>query len=231
MSDYLIFTIILLFYFSPVFYYLVLAIKELKVDRKAGYKKLQCIGKWSLIIILPVIVFVGVISHTNFLNYEKPIPFEKVENITFRNFRGVELFKKSLYGYEKFAYVSTGMEVNFNNTEVDIRSYFYPSRSFVYKNNSNSKDLLRHEIYHFKITELYVRKAKSEIAKMRGFSETRIKEIIDLMENEERIFQMEYDRDTFHSYVYGEQKKYERSIDSILKSLSQYKKPKINLYE
>ena len=49
------------------------------------------------------------------MNYEKPITFDKYDEITFENFRGLELFKKSLYGNERFAYVVTTIESEIND--------------------------------------------------------------------------------------------------------------------
>ena len=54
-----------------------------------------------------------------------------------------------------------------------------------------------------------------------------IEEVISTIWVEERNFQAKYDYDTFHSYVFSEQKKYERTIDSLLNLLSKFEKPKI----
>jgi len=151
-----------------------------------------------LTLILTSIVF-GILSHTNFLNYEKPITFDKFDQITFQNFRGLEFFKKSLYGNERFAYVVTSIDSDIDNNSVTVQSLFYPSRSFVYKKNTNSKELLTHEKYHIKITELFARKAKKEISNLKTFDENKIEGIIRDAERKERAFQKEYDYNTFHS--------------------------------
>ncbi|WCM41857.1 hypothetical protein MG290_13065 [Flavobacterium sp. CBA20B-1] len=181
-------------------------------------------------LILGLIGFI-IISHTNFLNYEKPLTFDKYEQITFKNFRGIEFFKKTLYGNERFAYVVTSIDYKIEDNSVTIQSLFHPSRSFVYNQNTNSKELLQHEKYHIKITELYVRKAKEKIHKLDRFDKRKIKQIIDQAAKEERAFQKEYDYNTFHSYVLSEQKKYEIIVDSLLNLLTEYKKPKINFHE
>lgn len=229
MNDYFILTIIFLVYFSPVFYHLYLAIKENKEGNKIPIKKFKKFLRYSFIIIIPVIIGFGILSHTNFFNYEKPMTFDQFDQITFENFRGLEFFKKSLYGNERFAYVVTSIESNIDNNSVMIQSLFYPSRSFVYKQNTNSKELLTHEKYHIKITELFVRQAKKKISKLKTFEENKIKEIIRQTKNEEREFQKQYDYDTFHSYVLSEQKKYEKEVDSLLDLLSNFKNPKITI--
>lgn len=227
MNEYLIITLIFLIYFSPVFYQLYLAIKENKGGNKILLKKFKNFLKYSVVIIVPIIIGFGILSHTNYLNYEKPLTFDKYDQITFENFRGLEFFKKSLYGNERFAYVVTSIDSNIDNNSVKVQSLFYPSRSFVYKKSTNSKELLSHEKYHIKITELFARKAKEKISKLNRFDKNKIEEIIRQAEKDERKFQTEYDYNTFHSYVLSEQKRYEKKVDSLLNLLSEYKEPKI----
>jgi hypothetical protein len=231
MNDKLIIILIILLYFSPVFYQLYLLLKERKEENKKLLKRLLRSTKYSFLILIFTSIFFGVLSHTNFLNYEKPITFDKYDQITFKNFRGLEFFKKSLYGNERFAYVVTSIDSEIGDNSVTVQSLFYPSRSFVYKKNTNSKELLTHEKYHIKITELFTRKAKEEISSLKIFDKNKIKGIIRDVKTKERAFQKEYDYNTFHSYVFSEQKRYEKEVDSLLTLLTAYKKPKITIDE
>ena len=231
MNDKLIIILIILLYFSPVFYQLYLLLKERKEENKKLLKRLLRFTKYSFLILIFTSIFFGVLSHTNFLNYEKPITFDKYDQITFKNFRGLEFFKKSLYSNERFAYVVTSIDSEIDDNSVTVQSLFYPSRSFVYKKNTNSKELLTHEKYHIKITELFTRKAKEEISSLKIFDKNKIKGIIRDAETKERAFQKEYDYNTFHSYVFSEQKRYEKEVDSLLTLLTAYKKPKITIDE
>lgn len=153
--------------------------------------------------------------------------FDKYDQITFQNFRGLEFFKNSLYGNERFAYVVTSIDSDIDDNSVTVQSLFHPSRSFVYKKNTNSKELLTHEKYHIKITELFARKAKEKISNLNSFDADKIEGIIRDVKTKERAFQKEYDYDTFHSYVLSEQKRYEKEVDSVLTLLTAYQKPKI----
>ena len=227
MNENLIATLILLLYFSPLFYQLILVIKESKRGNRIPLKKFLKFTKYSFLILIPIIVVFAVISHTNYLNYEKPLTFDKYERITFENFRGLEFFKKSLYGNERSAYVVTSIESEIDDNSVIVQSLFYPSRSFVYKKNTNSNELLTHEKYHIKITELFARKAKEKISNLNTFDENKIEGIIREVKTKEREFQKEYDYNTFHSYVLSEQKRYEKEVDSLLTSLTKYENPKI----
>ena len=231
MNDNLIITLAILLLFSPVIHQWYLLLKERKAENKKVSKKLFRLTKYSFLVLIFTSIIFGILSHTNFLNYEKPITYDKFDKITFENFRGLEFFKKSLYGNERFAYVVTSIETEINENSVTVQSLFHPSRSFVYKTNTNSKELLRHEKYHIKITELFSRKAKAKISNLKKINKNKIEGIIREVKMNERAFQKEYDYDTFHSYVFSEQKKYEKEVDSLLTLLKEYKKPKITINE
>lgn len=231
MNDNLIITLAILLLFSPVINQWYLLLKERKAENKKVLKKLFRLTKYSFLILIFISIIFGILSHTNFLNYEKPITFDKFDKITFENFRGLEFFKKSLYGNERFAYVVTSIESEIDGNSVTVQSLFHPSRSFVYKTNTNSKELLMHEKYHIKITELFSRKAKAKISNLKKFNKNKIEGIIREVKTNERAFQKKYDYDTFHSYVFSEQKKYEKEVDSLLTLLKEYKKPKITINE
>lgn len=185
--------------------------------------------KYSLVFLALTLLGLAILNHTNFLNYERPLTFDKYDQITFENFRGLEFFKKSLYGNKRFAYVVTSIESEIDDNSVTVWSLFHPSRSFVYKTNTNSKELLTHEKYHIKITELFARKAKESISQLSSFEREEAEKIIKNAKQEERAFQKEYDYNTFHSYILSEQKRYEKEIDSLLNLLADFKKAKITL--
>ncbi len=231
MNDILIVILFLMVYFSPVFYQLSIVIKESKRGNKLPLKRFKRVFKYSLIIFLPLALGFGILNYVNILNYESPITYDRVNEITFENFRGLEFFKKSLYGNKRFAYVVTTFRSDIDNDSVSVEALFHPSRSFVYNSHTDSKELLSHEIYHFRITELYARKAKKKIATLRSPNKKDVRNVIEQTWKEERNFQVKYDFDTFHSYVFSEQKRYERAIDSLLTLHSEYQKPKVSLNE
>ncbi|MDY7394295.1 hypothetical protein UMM65_03520 [Aureibaculum sp. 2210JD6-5] len=231
MDENLVAVLILIVYFSPLFYQLVLVIEERRKGNKIPLKKFIKVLKLSILILIPIILGFGILSHTNFLDYERPLTFDKYDKITFENFRGLEFFKKKFYGSERFAYVVTSIESEIGDNSVSVQSFFYPSRSFVYNKNTDSKELLSHEKYHIKITELFARKAKQRISDLKVFDKGEIVEIIKRARNEERNYQKEYDYNTFHSYVLSEQKRYEKDIDSLLNLLIEFKDPKIKFNE
>jgi hypothetical protein len=227
MSENLIVTLVFLLFFSPVFYDIIVAIKLHWQGRKIDFKKTWRLTRNTLLVTIIFSAIFILLNHTNYLNYQKPITFENYSQITFENFRGFEFFKKTLYGSERFAYVVTTIDTKIGKDYVEVKSLFHPSRSFVYNKNINNQELLNHEIYHFKVTELFVRKAKEKISKFNSFDETKFDNVIQQMKKEEKVYQHKYDFDTFHSYVLNEQKRYEKEVDSLLILLADFKKPRV----
>lgn len=182
-------------------------------------------------IFLIVIFFFVALIQINFLDYEKPIPYARIKEISFKNFRGLEFFQKSLHGNKSFAYVYTSIDYKFEGDSVYVQSFFHPSRSYVFNNKVYSKELLVHEMYHFKIAELHSRLAKKRISEFKHPTEEAIEDIISSVKKEESDFQIRYDNDTFHSYVMFQQKKYEKEVDSLLALYENFKTPKIYINE
>lgn len=231
MNENLLAFLILTAYFSPVLYQIFLAIKEYKIGNKRPLRRLRKFLKYSFIILIPILIIFFTLNRVNYLNYKKPITFDKINEISFEDFRGFEFFKKSLYGNERFAYIVTSIESDINDKNVTVQSFFHPARSYVYNTHAYSKELLSHELYHFKITELFVRKAKKKISELEKYNKEAVEDIILNVKIEMRDYQRSYDYDTFHSYVLREQKKYERTVDSLLHLLTEYKNPKISINE
>jgi hypothetical protein len=82
----------------------------------------------------------------------------------------------------------TSIDYEINDNYVSVESYFHPSSSFVYNKNTNSQDLLTHELYHFKITEYFSRKAKKEISQYKVITNEQIKDIIENVKKRSRNF-------------------------------------------
>ncbi|MEJ6792565.1 MAG: hypothetical protein QNK89_07535 [Lacinutrix sp.] len=106
--------------------------KERKEENKILLKKFWKFLKYRFLLLIVTVTIFATLSHTNYLDYEKPITFDKFDTITFENFRGIEFLKKSLYRNERFAYVVTTIKADINKNSVTVESLFHPSRSSVY---------------------------------------------------------------------------------------------------
>ncbi len=218
-----------LVFFSPVFYQLFLVIRENKKGTKVVLIKLKKYLFYSILVFIPIAIFVLTLNKINFINYQSPMPYSQIEKITFLDFKGYEFFKKAFNGSNQFAYIVTEIDSEINNDNVRIESFFHPARSFVYNSHAYDNDLLAHELYHFRITEIYARKIRQELKGLEQVTKNEINGIIKQKKRNEREYQRKYDFDTYHSQINKEQNKYEKEIDSLLLLLNEFKEPKIRI--
>lgn len=169
------------------------------------------------------------LNHINFLQYQRPIPFKNIDKITFKDFKGFEFFRKELHGTEKFAYVITSIDYEIEHNELEVVAYFHPSESYVYNSNCYNNELLRHEMYHFRITEVYARKIKHYIKEQNIQQVSAIKSVISNFKKEENNFQAAYDIETCHGVILKKQILYQKKIDALLINLKKFKNDKIKL--
>ena len=183
----------------------------------------------NIILVLFGLVGMFILSYTNYLDYEKPIPYSQYDRIGFKNFRGINKKKKEFLGSKYFAYVVTTIEIDEKNNSIE--AFFHPSKSFVYNKKSSMNDLLSHELYHFKITEYFARKTRKEVIEKNICNFNEKEKILNENLVEEKKFQILYDYETYHSYIYFKQIKFEKKIDSLLLTLNKYTNPKLSCNE
>ena len=161
---------------------------------------------------------IGVVLYTysfrlNVLDYESPIEYSNNENITFENFRGLNRPGHDLHGKAEFAFICSSIEVEDSELGPIARTYFHPSRSYVFKANLYDKYLLSHEIYHLKITELHARIFNKHLSKNLYESPNALLERVEEMERE---MQFEYDDDSYHGSIMKKQVEWQNKVDSLL---------------
>jgi len=171
---------------------------------------------------------VAILFDFNYLNYESPIPYSNWKQIRFTDFRGLKRPGQSLDGMNEFAFIVGEMQVTRNDKAITATTYFFPSRSYVYNSNLENDYLLAHELNHLHITEYCARLFRKEIkAASKSVPDDTIEIIKTRFRKYDDSLQFAYDDQTYHSYVLGKQKAWERTIDSCLKSLSEYENPVI----
>ncbi len=227
MSDTLIIILFITAYCTPIIYYASFVIREKKYNRKITFKTFLKSLRIPLLLFALATIVVLTLNKVNYLNYESPIPFSQIDSISFENFRGLEFFKRELYGNEEYAYIVTSIDLNHKEDYVIIEALFHPSRSYVYNSHIHDEYLLAHELTHFKITELFARKARKKVKEENIRNKKEMSIILSENWTQERAYQKRYDYDTFHSYVMKEQKKYEKDVDSLLLLYCDYENPKI----
>jgi hypothetical protein len=114
---------------------------------------------------------------------------------------------------------------------IDVFSFFDRNLSWV-REGASKEGLLRHEQFHFHITELYARKLRKELIEYR-FTQKNLqtklqpifKDFLDQLSKEQK----KYDKETNHHINTKEQIKWERSITDELSTYDSYKNSKVQL--
>jgi hypothetical protein len=167
--------------------------------------------------------------HINFFRYSSPVPYSEIDKITLKDFKGFRRPYQTLDGGNEFAFIVTSLSCKTNDNELKVEALFHPSRSYTFNDNLADKSLLRHEMYHFRITEIFARKCRQELSELKQFpSKQTLDHIMDFQKTMEREMQYRYDDESYHSYIMKEQKRWEKKIDSLLTLSEKYKNPVIS---
>lgn len=204
------------------FRYRKLSSKELR------FKKLRSTVNFLVLITGFTLIIFAICFHVNIFNYSGAKTYDQVNELTLKDFKGFKTPGETLHGSKEFAFIVTSIEYEINDDAVSVRSLFHPSRSYVYNEKLVDKSLLRHELYHFHVTELFARKIRKQLKELSAVpSNQQVREIIGNFEDEKNEMQRAYDHDSYHSYVLKEQKKWENKIDSLLTLHQDYIDPTI----
>jgi hypothetical protein len=174
-------------------------------------------------------VIASFLFHINFFRYSGPVPFSEIDKITLKDFKGFRRPYQTLDGGNEFAFIVTSLAYEKNGNQLKVEALFHPSRSYTFNDNLADKSLLQHELYHFRITEIFARKCRQELSELKQVpSNQMLDDIIDSQKTLEREMQYRYDDESYHSYIMKEQKRWEKKIDSLLTLSEKYKNPVIS---
>lgn len=181
---------------------------------------------FSSMIIIPITI----LFDTNYIRYKAPIPFSSIDNITFADFRGLIKLKMKISESDKIATIVSNIRVKKSGNTIYVESFFYPTRSYVYYKNLFSNVLLKHEMYHFRITEYHARMMRQEIGYTPGTRERKTLNMIKYyVSSKEAEMQNKYDTETEHNLVQSKQIEWQNKIDSLLISLDGYSETVVTL--
>lgn len=180
-----------------------------------------------------VVAFIGctlvagaVLYDVNYLRYEAPIPYSEWQKIKWTDFRGMKHPDQTLQGSLNFAFICTQIKIEKSGSLVTVTTLFHPARSYTFSQEAADQDLLTHELYHLHITEYFARLIRQ------GFSQSDYETAEGLARQElisENYMQADYDNETGHGYALGIQRKWQKKVDSLLNSVSEYSNPIVNL--
>lgn len=175
----------------------------------------------TLLIIL-AFLFIGPISD------EETVSWNEVNKLTWADFKAnpetetdaVALTASGItFGYS----VKTAGEriVDFSTT---VESHFYPNKSWYLKDQANPH-ILGHEQLHFDITELYARKFRQQLTKLKVNQNVKVQmnRLHATINKAVGETQRRYDSQTKHSMNVEKQKEWEAFIEKELNSLDEFK--------
>lgn len=201
--------------------------KLIKNEVKISREKISRIIDIVLFSVSISVILIYTLWEVNFLNYKSPIPYNKWQEITYNDFKGL----KKPYGNDYYsATIFSTTSVKVKKDKIIIESKFYPSRSYVYNKNIIDKYLFTHEIYHFHITECSARMMRKEV--MMLIDNNQPIELDDLQDHFlfiEDSLQDQYDQQCAHGLRLSKQIEWQDNVDSILRSYDNYSSKDIYL--
>lgn len=176
-----------------------------------------------------IVIFIGSLFDNNYLVQPNEIVWSDSLNITWSDFGGLSLpgiqpeLAFELTGNQKISFysqITTDIVPKELEDSYEVKSVFYKGNSFykcLSKTCSLSENSLRHEIYHFHITELHSRYMRQELTIL-----LQSERVIDL-DSIENVYQnhldsasYKYDMFTRYGSNIINQKKAEDVVDSLL---------------
>lgn len=135
----------------------------------------------------------------------------------------------SMDNSDRAALTNAGIRLSFtqsNQTSVDVHVYSVMDRSKSWVDRNKKSDyILAHEQCHFDITEYWCRKLKADLATASYTSQNLKAKIAAIRTEDFRLMadmQNDYDRETKHSEIESEQKKWEKKVAYLLKTVEDY---------
>lgn len=159
----------------------------------------------------------------NIFNYSPPVEYKLHKEISFQDFKGFKFPGQTLQGGTKFAFITTNLDYQRKENSIEIKAYFHPSRSYVYIKNLQNDDLLRHEMYHFHITEIWARKFRKKVHEHKHLpTKTELNRIYKEIRLKLDKMQADYDYESNHGTLLGKQLYWQNRVDSVLNVLNPY---------
>ena len=147
-----------------------------------------------------------------------------VKNVDFKAFPNyLQIFIKS-YDAGVDSYIDYKI-LGDNHESVNIQAYMNRHNSWINEKINNDITLLMHEQYHFNITELVARNFRKEVSEISIYKYDKQAVKLLFRSNIEYLYEIQhlYDKQTNHSVIRNEQKKWEKIIDSLIFLFDDYR--------
>jgi len=159
---------------------------------------------------------------------QTPDPIEWTDNVRLEwsNYAYIEtdLFLKEALTYSEIQ-VEKLLSNDDHTPTYKVIAQFYPSKSWT--NDTSSNSLLRHERLHFDITELYARKMREIVERLKkeGISDFKLYSgELSKLYSECQVYQSKYDQETSSGLKEIEQQAWNEEISKMLKEFDRFSK-------
>lgn len=140
--------------------------------------------------------------------------YQQSDSLTWNDFRGYPNYL-SQYAAAISSYFDYSSNANLDT--ITVNSYMNKHHSWVSSYYTDSDYILRHELYHFKITELHARKLRKWICENRDqITGKRLEKQYRTLTYELDLMQDIYDSQTDHGALLEKQKDWEYIVDSLV---------------
>lgn len=176
-------------------------------------------------------IIMGSLYDNNYLVRPNEIIWYDTVTITWDNFGGLVLpfyrpaLETELRDSEKVRFIAqavTDIVCNEEDGKYTVTSVFYAGKSFYLGDFDESlefSETLRHEVYHFHITELQARYMRRDIQEQGKVNSI---ELLSKYKNRLDSLSKSYDRFTRHGLERNNQRYFERKVDSLLFVMRQF---------
>lgn len=172
-----------------------------------------------------IAIFLGSLYDNNYLTRPNEIIWQDSVKITWDNFGGLKVpfykpaLETELKDSEKVRFIAqtvTDIVCNKEDGKYRVTSVFYAGKSFYsgdFDESQEFSETLRHELYHFHITELQARYMRRDIQEQGKVNST---ELLSKYKNRLDSLSKTYDRFTRHGLERNNQRYFEKKVDSLL---------------
>ena len=180
---------------------------------------------------LTLIISLGLIESNAFIKRSR-INWDAKNQINLDDFHGLPNYIVLLiHGYDAAIYSFFDYKTINENDTVIIKAFMSNHKSWFAKNVVNISSLLQHEQYHFNITELVARNFRKEVSELstKNWDKKTLKKLYKRNLGYLRMIQDSYDRETNHSSISLQQRKWERIVDTMLYIFKDYSDTIVNI--
>ena len=152
------------------------------------------------------------------------ICWEEGQSLVWKDFKGRVPGRTP---HAAITYVNFQYEVLSKNS-IRVSNCFVKDKSWTKRDEQNPY-ILKHEQYHFHISEIFARRIRQDLVHVAEASTVEVQQVFDKWMERYQAEQTLYDQETSHSRIRTEQLRWENKIDKSLTELSEFRGPIVHL--